>query len=359
MRSPSSVRIVKSSRSEAERSSKTPGRGRCSGSGARTLPRRPVAARGDLELDAPEPLGVGGGERKVEHHRLPRRRGRAPSSDEQEAHEGGDAVHASRILLRAPTRGARRRRAGPRPRGSALPCSGSAVCGFLGLLDQTRKSSPRMPTWKAAKPGITTWLSAIPSTRPSYGERTIVRSFEIGSVTAPSTSPAFTASPSSTLARAGYRRRPRAPSARGSRSPGAGRGAAGSRACPCAPAASSTPRTPSLDLVRLEAHGLARLVADGRDADVARRAAQRAGLTHVMHHHAAAEGLGQLERPRVGQVGAHLRDVRAVERARVQVHQRFAVDDHLLEEGVRDARGGAPGRRGPGKCRFRSRRSGR
>ena len=64
-------------------------------------------------------------------------------------------------------------------------------------------------------------------------------------------------------------------------------------------------------------------------------------LSHGVDHDGDAEGLGQLERARVRQVGAHLRNVRAVERAGVQIHQRFAVHDHLIEEGARDPRGGA------------------
>ena len=57
-----------------------------------------------------------------------------------------------------------------------------------------------------------------------------------------------------------------------------------------------------------------------------------------MEHRDRAEALRHREDARIGEVGAQLGQVGAVERARVEVDEIVAVADHALEEGVGDPR---------------------
>jgi hypothetical protein len=73
-------------------------------------------------------------------------------------------------------------------------------------------------------------------------------------------------------------------------------------------------------------------------------ASQRAALADTVEHDRRAERLRHALDLRYAQVGAHLRQVGAIQRARVQVDHRGAVLHDVGEERMRHARGGAAAR---------------
>ncbi len=84
----------------------------------------------------------------------------------------------------------------------------------------------------------------------------------------------------------------------------------------------TTPRTPIWMRHLLEAQGLAGLVDHDRDADLGRRAAQRAGRGGRMQQHRCAERPGQRFEDRIVDVGADLRQVVAMNGRGMQVDAR-------------------------------------
>ena len=252
---------------------------------ARAGQRRPDAAaaprpaRRDLELDAPEPFGVGGDERKLEHHGLPQEEGEA-AQDEQEAHDRPAVRFTGEGSCSAAYSGRSSTSSWSSATGSALPLSGSAAWRLLGLLDQDpvvvaanadveggEAGNHHLVERHPEHPAVVGRLDdrAFVRDRIGHGAEHVahlhgVAQLDVGEedtavVHAHPTRPVVDLLPLA-AARAG-------------------------REHALARQQLEHAAHALLDLGRLEAHGLARLVADGRDPDVAGRAAQGAGLSHA------------------------------------------------------------------------------